>query len=421
MHGAKTSKLASRLLSAGVVLGAIAGCGNDKDDSRDTQHDVGDVVQCSSCYVPCYDDHLSDPLLNAHLQPALRLSEKLWHHAAILEQALDRVVAAQVTPELVHAYVSLTECSASREAAHAAYADCALDMCPDLSFEENDLDFVCSGTCDGPCHDAGSCSGTRTCPFEVEGEACDDSCEGVCVSDETRACPGHCFGECTGNCSTLETTGTCNGYCDGSCKGTCSLDQAGDCAGACFGTCSVESDVCFSERECQGQCDGNCEGECQGTFVVESDVCPSAFRCEDLSVIASALEITCSQPSVVVWNRETEPDADAPFPPVNVGAVQADFAAIARETALLQAFLEGKVNGEPVFEPTLAELVLSAPQAVVEDGVTGELLNDVPIDELSCVIPTLENALNSVNDAGSEASSALVRGLEFMRAYGLAN
>ena len=329
-------------------------------------------------------------------------------------------ISANVKGELSITYVP-AKCEASVNVAVEAQAACEAQADCEVEVDPGEVSVSCEGTCSGGC--SGTCSGELSCAVTTPTLNCEGECEGACELSGSAMCEGVCNGTCDGECSATNAEGDCAGTCTGMCTGTCELTAKAECTGTCHGTCYVEqgSAQCTAEAECSGSCDAECSGSCEGTFEPPSASaeCSASADCNAQASAQASASMTCTPPQLDI-NYGFKAGIDA--------AAQAEFigklaelrvrgVAILQGTAQLGALINGKVNGEVVFEVSPMKQILTELNAVIDVGISGDL--DIPKGRILCVIPAMEEAANIMGAAASEFAGTIEAQAKFGAVFNL--
>jgi hypothetical protein len=334
--------------------------------------------------------------------------------SASLSAKVDAVIAAIEADVQANASGGLTinyappHCEANVSVAVEAQAKCEAKAECEVTVDPGSVEVECEGTCQGSCE--GTCTGGFEC--DVRGGAtCEGECKGSCELEAAAVCNGTCHGDCSGSCSAYNNNNECAGKCDGECTGTCELAVAAECEGTCTGTCKVEAEVdCDGEPlKCSGKCDGTCSGSCTGSATppsVEGE-CEASAECRAQAKAQASASVECSPPSLEVGFEFTgNANAHAAFL-ARMGELKIRGIAILRGFTKYQALIDGKVNGQVVFNPAPVVVVTDSLEIVINAGAEGELFADIPPGRIGCVVPALEASVTALGEITSNATANL--------------
>lgn len=309
------------------------------------------------------------------------------------------------------------ECRANVNVAVEAQAKCEAQADCDVEVNPGEVSVKCEGTCSGSCE--GTCSAEASCAVEAPSVACEGKCEGACTVEAGASCEGTCRGECDGECSLQNADGSCAGSCDGMCKGSCELNAAAECSGTCSGKCVLEPGnvMCDAKAECRGQCMGECKGECTGKVTPPSASadCEASAKCEGQASAQASASVECTPPSIdlqYAFAAGVSANARGEFL-ARIGQLRVRGAAILQGTARLGALINGKVNGEVVFDPAPVVSITAELNNVIKLGVDGELFANVPKGRLLCVIPAMTEAVKALGSVATDAAGTIEGQVKF--------
>jgi hypothetical protein len=238
---------------------------------------------------------------------------------------------------------------------------------------------ACRGSCTSPDPDGGPEGGVPACAGECRGTCKSASWLGRCSTGCTAGFVGECRGTCIGSCDGVAFAGDGgtfdagdggdgglipgSGTCAGNCTGRCVGEASGSCTARCTGDFS--GGACTGVGNCVGACNGPnlpCVTECSGTCVTKEGTacsgtctdcdqpmqkanCEGAFECGDANslcksvcAVKGSLSAKCETVPVDIRIAGDFKLYDA------LKANMAEFAAVARETAVLQANVAGVLN-----------------------------------------------------------------------------
>lgn len=300
-------------------------------------------------------------------------------------------------------------CSADVNIAVEAQASCEVQAECDVEVNPGEVSVQCEGGCQGSC-DA-ECSGELSCAVKAPSVACEGKCEGACTVEAGAMCDGTCNGECMGNCSATDANGQCAGTCDAECKGTCQLSAAASCSGTCNGTCLVDqgSASCTAEASCRGSCSGSCSGTCTGkaTPPSASADCEASADCNAQASAQASANISCTPPSLdlqFAFAANVDANAQGAFL-ARIGELKVRGAAILQGTAKLSALIDGKIDGEVVFNPAPLAQIEGSLSGLISGGIDG--FANIPKGRIVCVIPALKEAVSALGSVAKEAGGTL--------------
>jgi hypothetical protein len=303
------------------------------------------------------------------------------------------------------------ECQANISVAVDAQAKCEVEAKCDVQATPPTVEVECKGGCSGGC--SGECTGEASCAVKAPSITCEGKCEGSCTVEAGAACDGTCRGDCMGNCSVVDSSGQCAGSCDGMCQGSCELKAAASCSGTCNGTCLVDqgSASCTAEAECRGSCDAKCSGSCTGqaTPPSASADCDASADCKAQASAQASASLECTPPSLdlqYAFAANVDANAQGAFL-ARIGELRVRGAAILQGGAKLTALIDGKIDGEVVFDPAPLAQITAQLQVVIDAGVEGDLFANVPKGRLLCVIPAFNEAISRLGSVAGEVGGTV--------------
>jgi hypothetical protein len=127
--------------------------------------------------------------------------------------------------------------------------------------------------------------------------------------------------------------------------------------------------------------------------------------------------MVCTPPAIEVGFEFTgDASAQASFA-AKLGALKANGAIMIESFTKYQALIDGRVNGEVAFETPPLEAVTASLQTVISAGVEGDLIADLPVGRLPCVIPAMTESVTMLGDIASEATATLEAQAKFVAAF----
>jgi hypothetical protein len=321
--------------------------------------------------------------------------------------AIEADVSANASGGLTVNYAP-PRCEANVSVAVEAQAKCEVKAECDVTVDPGSVEVECKGTCEGSCE--GECTGGFECDLRAGG-TCEGECKGSCELEAAATCTGTCHGSCTGTCSSYNGNNECAGACDGECTGTCELSAAATCEGTCTGSCKVEVEAdCEGEApKCSGACDGTCSGSCKGSATPPSvqGECEASADCRAQAKAQASASVECTPPSLEVgFEFSGDASAQAAFL-ARIGELKLRGVAILRGFTKYGALINGRVNGQVVFNPAPLVVVTTELEGVIEAGAEGDLFADIPPGRIGCVIPALTASVGMLEDMGTSATANL--------------
>jgi modification target Cys-rich repeat protein len=333
---------------------------------------------------------------------------------AALSAKVDALILAIEADVQANASAGLTvnyappRCEANVSVAVEAQAKCEVKAACDVTVDPGSVEVVCEGTCEGSCE--GECTGGFECDLRAGG-TCEGECKGSCELEAAATCEGTCHGECSGTCSAYNGNNECAGKCDGECTGTCELAVAAECEGTCTGSCKVEVEAdCEGEApKCSGSCEGTCSGSCKGSATPPSVMgeCEASAECRAQAKAQASASVECSPPSLEVGFEFTG-DASARGAFVaRMGELKLRGIAILRGFTKYQALINGRVDGQVVFDPAPVVVVTDSLELVIKAGGEGELFAGIPKGRIPCVIKELPASVTLLSEITTSATANL--------------
>lgn len=315
--------------------------------------------------------------------------------------------------------IAPAKCTASVNVTIEAQASCEASANCEVEADPGKVAVECSGSCEGSCE--GGCEGDVTCKADAGGVECEGSCEGSCELNVAAKCEGTCHGDCSGSCSAYNGAGECAGACDGNCEGSCELNAAAECSGSCSGSCTAKAPEadCEGSVKCEGSCKGSCSGGCEGEVTAPSASvdCEASADCNAQASAQGSASLECTPPSIEVgFEFSGSVDAQASFT-AKLGALKANGALMIESFTKYEALITGKVDGEVAFEVAPIDAVTASLETVIDAGVSGSLIADLPTGRLPCVIPALTDSVSILGKIGTEATATLAAQAKFAAAF----
>jgi len=310
-------------------------------------------------------------------------------------------------------------CRANVNVAIEAQASCEANAgCEcDVEVDPGQVAVSCEGRCEGSC--SAMCEGDIACEAPSGGFECSAMCEGACELTAAAECSGTCRGTCDGECTLTNAEGQCEGECSGMCQGTCEVSGGAQCNGRCHGTCRGDFDPggCGGEVLCSGSCSGECSGSCEGSFepprASAECECEASAECNAQASAQAEANIECTPPSldfVVEFNAGVTADAQAAFL-ARLGELRVRGAAIIQGFARAEALLNGRVNGEVVFNPAPFARVRTEFEGLVSAGLSGEF--EIAPGRIDCVLPAIEEAVTIVGEISTDFTASVAAQASF--------
>lgn len=314
-------------------------------------------------------------------------------------------------------------CSANVSLAVEAQANCEASAgCEcEVEVDPGEVSVSCEGTCSGGC--SAECTGEAACNASATpgGISCMGSCEGSCALEAAASCEGTCNGQCDGECSARAEPGNaesdCQGSCSGMCTGTCELSAGGNCEGMCQGSCVAEPAMlegsCDAELECRGSCSGECSGGCEGTArppMASADCeCEASADCNASASAQGEASIECTPPSLEFQfnfsaGLEGDLSAQAAFR-ARIGELRVRGAAILQGFAQMGAIINGRVNGELVFDPPPLVNIQQQFSGVIDAAASGEF--EIAPGRIDCVVPALREAADVLASVATDTAGTI--------------
>jgi hypothetical protein len=224
-----------------------------------------------------------------------------------------------------------------------------------------------------------------------------------------------------GNCSAQDSQGNCAGTCDGECTGTCELTVAAECSGTCSGKCLVNqgSAECTGEVSCRGSCDAECTGGCEGSFTPPSAsaMCDASAECQASAKAEASASLECTPPQLDIdyaYAANLDAEAQAEFS-AKLTELRTRGIAIVQGAAKYGALLNGRVDGQVVFDPAPLEELTGEIEGLITANAFADF--DIPIGKIACVLPAFEEAADIVGELATETSTTLEAQADFVAAF----
>jgi hypothetical protein len=337
---------------------------------------------------------------------------------AQLTAAIRAEITANVDGDLTVNYQP-ARCEASFDVAVEAQANCEVQAGCDVDVNPGELSVACEGTCTGGC--SGECSGDFSCEVQAPSIECTGRCEGACNLEAGGTCSGTCRGECMGTCSAQDGEGNCAGTCDGECTGTCELTVAAECSGTCSGKCLVNqgSAECTGEVSCRGSCDAECTGGCEGSFTPPSAsaMCDASAECQASAKAEASASLECTPPQLDIdfnYAANVNAEARAEFS-AKLTELRTRGIAIVQGAAKYGALLNGRVDGQVVFDPAPLEELTGEIEGLVSANAFADF--DIPIGKIACVLPAFQEAADIVGELATDTGTTLQAQAAFVTAF----
>jgi modification target Cys-rich repeat protein len=324
-----------------------------------------------------------------------------------LIEAIEIDIAANASGGLTINYAP-PRCEANVSVAVEAQAKCEVKAGCEAEVTPGSVEVECAGTCEGSCE--GTCTGGFECDLRAGG-TCEGECKGSCELEAAATCEGTCHGDCSGTCSSYNGNSECAGKCDGECTGTCELAVAAECQGTCTGSCKVTAMAdCEGEApKCSGSCSGTCSGSCRGSATPPSVAvdCEASADCKAQAKAQASASVECTPPSLELgFEFSGEASARAAFL-ARIGELKVRGIAILRGFTKYQALIDGRANGQVVFNPPPVEVVIDSMEEVIEAGGEGSLFADIPAGRIICVTNELEASVTILSTITTTATANL--------------
>ena len=88
-------------------------------------------------------------------------------------------------------------------------------------------------------------------------------------------------------------------------------------------------------------------------------------------------------------------------------------AAILQGFGKYSALIDGKVDGQVVFNPSPIAVIKTELEGVVEAGVEGKLFADIPPGRITCVIPAMTGSVSLLGKITTSATANLAAQAKF--------
>jgi hypothetical protein len=335
-----------------------------------------------------------------------------------LVTAIEGEISANVQGSLTVDYQP-PRCQANVNVAFEAQAKCEVKGGCTAEVTPGELRVACEGKCSGGC--TGECTGDLSCEVTAPSIQCSGQCEGACNLEAGGECGGTCKGECDGTCSVQDAMGNCQGQCDGDCTGTCELTVAAQCSGTCTGKCLVDQGdaACTGEVSCRGSCDAECSGGCEGNFEPPSARvdCDATADCQASAKAEANASLECTPPQVNI---------DYGFAAGVNAAGRAEFAAkltelkvrgvaIVQGAAKYGALINGRVNGEVVFNPSPVAALQTSISGFANASAFADL--DVTPGKITCALPAVAEAVRIAGSLATGTAATLTAQADFVTAF----
>lgn len=437
--------LASIGLSVGVAMGAssLQGCGENGLCGpcglvAEGAVGISGNAQLDGFFSAVGDLGSATARIQGEFEINIRALAQVWGYADLEGE----INAAYVTDLMAHIRGEITaaigadgglvidyvgpRCSADVNVAVEASAQCEASAgCEcEAMVDPGEVSVQCEGQCSGGC--SAECMGDVACNAAAQGGiSCEGSCEGSCSLEAAASCEGTCRGQCSGNCSVENASGECEGSCDGMCQGTCELSAGGMCEGTCQGTCTGTAPSitanCESTVECRGSCMGDCSGSCEGEARPPSASamceCDAKAECEAQASAQASANVECTPPSLEIrfeisasGSIAGDIDAEAQFR-ARLGELRVRGAAILQGFANIGALINGRVNGELVFDPPPLVRIQGQLDAVIDAVAAGEF--EIAPGRIDCVIPAFREAVEILGSVATDTAGTIEAQAEF--------
>jgi hypothetical protein len=161
--------------------------------------------------------------------------------------------------------------------------------------------------------------------------------------------------------------------------------------------------------KCSGSCSGTCSGSCRGSATPPSVAvdCEASADCKAQAKAQASASVECTPPSLELgFEFSGEASARAAFL-ARIGELKVRGIAILRGFTKYQALIDGRANGQVVFNPPPVEVVIDSMEEVIEAGGEGSLFADIPAGRIICVTNELEASVTILSTITTTATANL--------------
>jgi hypothetical protein len=135
--------------------------------------------------------------------------------------------------------------------------------------------------------------------------------------------------------------------------------------------------------------------------------CEASADCRAQAKAQASASVECTPPSLEVgFEFSGSANARAAFL-ARIGELKLRGVAILRGFTKYQALINGRVNGQVVFDPAPVVVVTESLELVIEAGAEGSLFADIPPGRLGCVAPALAESVGMLEGLTTNATANL--------------
>jgi hypothetical protein len=138
-------------------------------------------------------------------------------------------------------------------------------------------------------------------------------------------------------------------------------------------------------------------------------MCDAAADCQASAKAEANASLECTPPQLRIdyeLNAVANLTARAEFA-ARLSELKVRGVAIVQGAAKYEALINGRVNGQVVFNPAPLVVVPTELEGVLEAGAEGDLFADIPPGRIGCVIPALTASVGMLEDMGTSATANL--------------
>jgi hypothetical protein len=135
--------------------------------------------------------------------------------------------------------------------------------------------------------------------------------------------------------------------------------------------------------------------------------CEASAECRAQAKAQASASVECTPPSLEIGFEFTgDASAQAAFL-ARVGELKLRGIAILRGFTKYQALINGRVDGQVVFDPAPVAVVMDSMEVVIEAGADGSLFAGVPSGRVPCVLKELPASVEILTDITTNATANL--------------
>jgi hypothetical protein len=144
--------------------------------------------------------------------------------------------------------------------------------------------------------------------------------------------------------------------------------------------------------------------------------CEATADCEAQASAQASANIACTPPSLEIgftFNASVDAEAKAAFS-AKMAALKVAGVAIVQGFGRMTALIDGRIDGEVVFNPAPLAQVQAEIQGLITAGVEGDLFADIPIGRAECAFSAFSESVDVLGGIATEGSASIDAQLSFV-------